>query len=462
MLRTILSIPSICLLGLVAVSCSAGATKGAVTHTAVPVQTRSADDAVKGSGWLFGQATSVRITFVVRSAGLDGTVEGDAEYRLGRVVYAQTNVFSGQLKSSDTAGLLFLPPDLYLKRGDGSWFVQCPWNQGIRPGQEQGLGIGLDQPIIDYTSVSQHVRGAAQRGSETLNGVAAARYHGTIAESDLAPPAPGQDPNLTADIDLWLQADSGLPLKVVFGSGGVNAYSVTVEFSDYGKEAAAPKPPNGARPLRDATFPDAPCIGNQLAGCLAAQAGIHGADACTGRTRRLCLAPLGQVPPALVDSLVAYYKQEYGLDVIVLKPAAIPASLEDPLRQQIDADGLITYMAGLFPSTSHDPEAVVIGLTVVDLYDATSHFRYVFGLRRGIADPKAVVSTLRMDPRFYSEPPDTGLVTTRVRKLLSKYVGLLMWGLPPSSEPTSPMYDSILGTDDVDRMTEPLPVPWAR
>ena len=63
-----------------------------------------------------------------------------------------------------------------------------------------------------------------------------------------------------------------------------------------------------------------------------------------------------------------------------------------------------------------------------------------------------------MNPEFYSEPADDELMQSRFRKLLTKYIGLLYYGLPTSSDPTSPMFDSILGPDDLDRMTEPLPV----
>jgi predicted Zn-dependent protease len=116
-------------------------------------------------------------------------------------------------------------------------------------------------------------------------------------------------------------------------------------------------------------------------------------------------------------------------------------------------------MGTLYPAPYRDAHAVLIGLTVVDLYDSTSHFRYVFGVKGNASNPKAVLSTLRMDPRFYSEPADDALLAARARKLLSKYIGLLYYGLSPSSDPTSPMFDSILGPDDVDAMTEPLPVP---
>ena len=161
----------------------------------------------------------------------------------------------------------------------------------------------------------------------------------------------------------------------------------------------------------------------------------------------------------MVDHLVDYYRDQFGLSVTVLKATSIPADLEDPKRQQVAADKLIDYMGSLFPAAYDDPQAVLIGLTPIDVYDGTSQFRYVFGVKGTVSDPKAVVSSARMDPLFYSAPKDNDLFSTRTRKLLSKYIGLLYFQLPTSSDPKSRMYDSIGGPDDVDVMTEPLVVP---
>ena len=69
---------------------------------------------------------------------------------------------------------------------------------------------------------------------------------------------------------------------------------------------------------------------------------------------------------------------------------------------------------------------------------------------------------MRMSPEFYGEPANDQLFFSRMRKLVSKYIGLLYYGLPPSEDPASPMFDSILGPADLDAMTEPLPVADAR
>jgi predicted Zn-dependent protease len=454
MLRNAPPVLLVSLLALFAASCGPADKKASATHDPAGATTGPAvDNIVLGSGLRFGQSLSWRISFVVKAPGLDGTIEGDAAYRLGNVVYSRTTV--NATRPEDRGAALFLPPDLYLQRGgDGAWFVQSPWNQGMRPGQEENLG--LDAPIISYVDVTQHLRQVEEHTEVAADGRTVARFHGTIDEADLAGAAPSGS-TATADVDIWLEPNTSLPTKVVIEKDGEDGYTVTVEFADYDTAIAPPAAPQAA-PLRDAQFPDAPCIGDQLAGCLAAQEGIEATGDCGGSARRVCLAPLGQIPPAQVDALVAYYRKQYGLTVTVLTPAAIPASLEDPLRQQIDASGLIDYMGGLFPAAYGDSNAVLIGLTVVDLYDSTSTFRYVFGVKGSVRDPKAVVSTLRMDPRFYSEAQDDELLASRARKLLSKYIGLLYYGLPPSSDPASPMFDSILGPADVDRMKEPLPV----
>jgi predicted Zn-dependent protease len=141
-----------------------------------------------------------------------------------------------------------------------------------------------------------------------------------------------------------------------------------------------------------------------------------------------------------------------------LTPLAVPEEMAEPLRNQVDAASLIGYMGGAFPEAYADPQAVLIGLTPLDIYDSNSHFRYVFGLKGTYADPKAIVSTFRMDPMTYSEPADNDLLLSRSSKLLSKYVGLLYYGLSPSPDPRSPMYDSIMGPDDLDAMGDHLPV----
>ena len=205
----------------------------------------------------------------------------------------------------------------------------------------------------------------------------------------------------------------------------------------------------------------AQCSGSDAASCLDEQTELRVAasPSCDGAERRVCLVPLGQVSPSLVHHLVEYYENEYSLAITVLTPSAVPAELIDPDRGQIDVQDLMDYMATLFRAASSDPNVVLVGLTPVDMYDRTSHYRFLFGARDTEVTPRAVVSTARLTLKVFGIGEGEGIRRSRVRKLITKNLGLLYYGLPLSDDPESPLYNSILSTAGLDRMEEPLPIP---
>jgi predicted Zn-dependent protease len=190
------------------------------------------------------------------------------------------------------------------------------------------------------------------------------------------------------------------------------------------------------------------------ASCLGAQDELApgSVESCGDSEASVCIAPLGWVSPELVRHLVDYYRDQYGLTVSVLTPSAIPENLLNSERAQVDAHDLLALIRAQF---EQHPGSVVIGLTSVDMYISTQDWRYAFGL---LADSNGVISTIRMSSGSYGEEPYGDLLSSRARKLVSKYIGLLHYGLPLSSDPESAMYNNILGPDDLDRMTEPLPI----
>lgn len=421
--------------------------------------TPTADLVVLRSGEHLAAATSYRLTYTITAGSFEGTIDGDGVYGRSGAAWARMSVSGEPVADEDIRAYLFLPPNLYLERGNGDWLVQSPWNQGVRADQQEFPGV-VD-PIVDYAQITRVLRDPRERPDDVspATGSGAQHYRAKVNLRDVPSLARDAPADVEATVDLWIDVVSELPKKMRIRVGGSDPGQVSIEFADYNVAAVAPPVPDSARPLRDAQFPDAPCTADALAGCLAAQTAIGSTATCEGTGRRVCLAPLGMVSTGLVDHLVAYYRAEYGLDVTVLRPSAIPVSFEDANRQQVDAAGLIKYMETLFPEAYVDPDAVLIGLTPIDVYDATSTFRYVFGVKRTATNPKAVVSSSRMDPLFYGEPEDQALFFSRTRKMFSKYVGLLYYRLTPSPDPASPMYDSIGGPRDVDNMTEPLPVP---
>lgn len=197
-----------------------------------------------------------------------------------------------------------------------------------------------------------------------------------------------------------------------------------------------------------------PCSGSEREACLQPQTELTAIaqPSCEGSQRRICLVPLGQVDPDLVRSLVKYYRDEYGLEIGVLTPSAIPPDMIDSHRRQIGGESLADYMGALFPA---DPNVVLIGLTPLDLYSEDRDWRFELGCADWSAQPRGVVSTYRMHLGTLRLVDDER-VFSRTRKLVTKYMGLMFYGLPTSHDPESPMYDRILRVTDLDRMQEPL------
>ncbi len=400
------------------------------------------------------------------------TVDGLAGYEGGELSYSRTFLKGGSEDGDNVDELLYVPEDMYFHTRDGEWFVQSPWSQGTRPEEIPAGGIGAY--LLDYDVITGAMRGVPKLSDDAAADMALIHL---AAPADLIDLAAGDDETIellddadgSAEIELWISSDSELPFALEVRTDielehvGV-VTTAQYEFVSYNQPIEIPERPAEARPYRDLLFPEAPCISEEFDGCLAAQTELQpiAQNSCAGSGRRVCLVPLGLVSPALVYHLVDHYLDRYGLTITVLTPKAVPAEIADPLRQQADAAALIDYVGDLFPEAYADPEAVLIGVTAVDLYDKTSHFRYLFGLKGTPEDPKAMISFFRMTPEFYGEPPSEEVFFSRARKLLSKYVGLLFYRLPPSNDPRSPMFDHILSADDLDEMDEPLPIEEAR
>ena len=203
-----------------------------------------------------------------------------------------------------------------------------------------------------------------------------------------------------------------------------------------------------------------PCTGPEREGCLEAQTELApvAQASCAGSGRRVCFVPLGQVDPELVRNLVQYYRDEYGLEIGVLTPSAVPAGMTNPDREQIDGESLSEYAGRLFPADFANPNVALIGLTPLDLYAEDRNWYFQLGNATWAPQAHAVVSTYRMHLGTLYLVEDER-VLSRTRKLVTKYLGLMFYDLPLSDDPTSPMFDNILGVSDLDRMGEVLPVP---
>jgi predicted Zn-dependent protease len=167
--------------------------------------------------------------------------------------------------------------------------------------------------------------------------------------------------------------------------------------------------------------------------------------------RTLYFAPFDDFPRDSTERLVAHYRAKYGIEATVLEPASVDPGAWDEQRRQLVAEEVIGSLKASHPSVVADPGAVVIGLVTKDVYiRGRTDWAWAFGLRS--EGRFAVVSTARMSwPEGLAEDDQ---VANRLRKMLSRYIGLLYFGLPMSGDPGSVLYESLGGVDDLDRMGE--------
>ena len=172
-------------------------------------------------------------------------------------------------------------------------------------------------------------------------------------------------------------------------------------------------------------------------------------------SRPVYLVPLGGFSGATLQKLAEDVHARLGLSVSVRPGFSLPRSAFDPVRRQYVADELLGPIERI---RARDPRRpVVVGFTRADMYTRLKDWRYTFALRDGIAS--SVISSARMDDRFYGYRSNERLLASRLEKMLTKTLGVLYWGLPLSSDPRSVLYDSILSLDDLDYMTPDFRAP---
>ena len=163
--------------------------------------------------------------------------------------------------------------------------------------------------------------------------------------------------------------------------------------------------------------------------------------------RNVYLVAFGDFPREDVEALVAHYREKFDLTIMILPSIPIPDDAIDATRDQLIAERLLDALAASEVAAS-DPDAVVIALTDADIYIASQDWRYAYGMRS--LGTLAVVSSARMaDLRA-----DPVRQMQRLRKMVTKNLGILYYGLDVSDDPRSVLYKDILGPDDLDYMSE--------
>ena len=167
---------------------------------------------------------------------------------------------------------------------------------------------------------------------------------------------------------------------------------------------------------------------------------------------KIYFVPLGDFPAQLTDELAAHYKDKFNVTIEKLPSIQLDSSMVDHSRNQMVAEGLIAVMKNKFQSLESDPNVIVIGLTQEDIYIRSYNWRFAFTFRQD--DKFAVVSTARMDPVNFGDPADENLLRTRLRKMVTKNIGILYYQKPLSENPRSVLYSNVGGIEELDAMGE--------
>ena len=168
---------------------------------------------------------------------------------------------------------------------------------------------------------------------------------------------------------------------------------------------------------------------------------------------KIYFVPIGDFPSEQLDSLVQYYRQKYTLDISILKSITVDPSARDSSRQQLIAENLAAGLRQAVPEYANDSKAILIGFTSEDMYPTSKGWQFAFGWRLGNVRA-AVISTARLGFIYVGMPLDLHVSDTRLRKVVTKDIGIMYYGLPSSTNPKSVLYNQIGGIQELDEMGE--------
>jgi predicted Zn-dependent protease len=169
--------------------------------------------------------------------------------------------------------------------------------------------------------------------------------------------------------------------------------------------------------------------------------------------RTVYFVPIGEAPAAAMEELVEYYKEKFGIEIKVLPALRIIPTDIDESRQQLIAENLITSMLRAYPEYAGNSSAILIGITAYDIYPRQYGWRFVFGWREGQRNA-AVASAARLGLHYYGEPPGEATPLKRLRKVITKDLGILLFEKSPSKNPRSVLYDGIGGIQELDEVSD--------
>jgi YD repeat-containing protein len=167
---------------------------------------------------------------------------------------------------------------------------------------------------------------------------------------------------------------------------------------------------------------------------------------------QIYLVPVGATTRLISSSLLQYYQTKYGISLHVLPSIPVPEWARDQARQQLVADELVEAMRRAYPQQAASPDTILIGVTDEDIYISELDWKFALNFRE--TSHALVISTARLNPAYYGKPPAPSLLETRLRKLLTKNIGISFYGLELTSDRGSVLYNDIEDMETLDAMGE--------
>ena len=168
---------------------------------------------------------------------------------------------------------------------------------------------------------------------------------------------------------------------------------------------------------------------------------------------RVFIVPIGGVRGLGLHQLPEFYRRRLGLQVELLAPIPLEPHARDPARKQLIFEELVALMHRYLPSLAKDESAILIGVTDEDMYIRDRNWNFAYTAYRPRARAGAV-SSARFTPFLYRLRDQEALLQTRVRKMVSRTIGVLVYNLPRNDDPTSVMYRDLYGAASADLMSE--------
>ena len=166
---------------------------------------------------------------------------------------------------------------------------------------------------------------------------------------------------------------------------------------------------------------------------------------------RIYLVPLGDVQGLGLDELPEFYRSRHGIAVQLLDPVPLPTKARNVARKQLIFEELTELMQARYPQLAKDKSAFLIGVTDEDIYIQSVNWNFTYTAY----DPPqraGVVSSARFIPHPLAG--NEKLLRARIRKMVSRTMGFIVFDLPRSNDPSSVMYRDLYGSSSADLMSD--------